>query len=48
MFTLCCALIYVTVIWANHLNKEKKTATVDLSLMIIAIIGDIILAIIIF
>jgi len=48
MFSLSAALIYIAVIWANHLNKEKKTVTVDLSLMIFAFIGDILLAIIIF
>jgi hypothetical protein len=48
MFSFSSALIYIAIIWTNHLNKEKKTATVDLSLMIFAFIGDIILATIIF
>lgn len=48
MFSFCTALIFLAVILANHLDKKTKTVTVDLSLMILAFIGDIILAIIIF
>jgi len=49
MFSLCSALVYISAIWVNHLNKEKeRMATIDLSLMVFAFIGDIILAVIIF
>lgn len=54
MLTLATAAIYITAIVCTHLEKSKETTketetkTIDLSLMIVAIIGDVILALIIF
>jgi len=48
MFTLSSALIIITIIIVNAKNKKDDTVIIDISLMLFAMVADLILAFIIF